>query len=61
VAAGTSAKPGTPAGGRGGSAIAGRGALRHEVLGVGTGIGRFEIDDVAQQNLAFVQFVAPDG
>ena len=30
------------------------------VLAVGAGIGRFEIDDVAQQNLAVVQFVAPD-
>ena len=30
------------------------------VLAVGTRIGRFEVDDVAQQNLAVVQFVAPD-
>ena len=29
-------------------------------LGVGALIGGFEIDDVAQQNLAFVQLVAPD-
>ena len=32
---------------------------RHR-LGVGTGIGRFEIDDVAQEDLSFVQLVAPD-
>ena len=30
------------------------------LLAVGAGIGRFEIDDVAQQNLAVDQFVAPD-
>ena len=29
-------------------------------LGVGALIGGFEIDDVAEQNLAFVQLVAPD-
>ncbi len=29
-------------------------------LGFRTGIGRFEIDDLAQQRRAFVQFVAPD-
>jgi hypothetical protein len=29
-------------------------------LGFGTGIGRFEIDDLAQQRRAFVEFVAPD-
>ncbi|MCY1484950.1 hypothetical protein D9M68_185640 [compost metagenome] len=29
-------------------------------LGLRTGIGGFEIDDLAQQRLAFVQFVAPD-
>ena len=29
-------------------------------LAFGAFIGRFEIDDVAQQNLAVVQFVAPD-
>ena len=34
---------------------------RHlHLLGVGAGVGRFEIDDVAQENLAVVQFVAPD-
>ena len=33
---------------------------RHVVLGVGAGIGRFEIDDVAQEHLSFVQLVAPD-
>ena len=32
----------------------------HAVLGVGAGIGRFEIDDVAKEDLSFVQFVAPD-
>ena len=34
--------------------------LRRRRLGVGALIGGFEIDDVAQQNLAFVQLVAPD-
>ena len=34
--------------------------LRRLRLGVGALIGGFEIDDVAQQNLAFVQLVAPD-
>ena len=29
-------------------------------LGIGTGIGRFEIDDVAQEDLAVVELVAPD-
>src|SRR6185312_7290656 len=29
-------------------------------LGVGAGIGRFEIDDVAKEYLAFVELVAPD-
>ena len=34
---------------------------RHlHLLGVGAGVGRFEIDDVAQEDLAVVQFVAPD-
>ena len=32
----------------------------HVVLGVGAGIGGFEIDDVAKEDLSFVQFVAPD-
>ena len=32
----------------------------HAALGVGAGIGRFEIDDVAKEDLSFVQFVAPD-
>ena len=36
------------------------GARRRHVLGVGTGIGRFEIDDVAEEDFAFVEFVAPD-
>ena len=30
------------------------------LLGVGARIGRFEIDDVAQENFAFVELVAPD-
>ena len=29
-------------------------------LGVGAGIGRFQIDDVAQEDFSFVQLVAPD-
>ncbi len=33
---------------------------RRGVLGVGAGIGRFEIDDVAQEDLAVVELVAPD-
>ena len=33
---------------------------RLHLLGIGTGVGRFEIDDVAQENFAFVEFVAPD-
>ena len=32
----------------------------HAALGVGPGIGRFEIDDVAKEDLAFVELVAPD-
>src|SRR6476661_7182449 len=32
----------------------------HVVLGVGAGIGGFEIDDVAEEDLSFVQFIAPD-
>ena len=32
----------------------------HVVLGVGAGVGRFEIDDVAKEDLSFVEFVAPD-
>ena len=32
----------------------------HRALGVGAGIGGFEIDDVAEENLSFVQFIAPD-
>ena len=36
------------------------GDRRRRVLAVGAGIGRFEIDDVAQQDLAVAQFVAPD-
>ena len=33
---------------------------RHVVLGVGAGVGRFEIDDIAQEDLSVVQLVAPD-
>ena len=29
-------------------------------LGVGPGIGRFEIDDVAQEHLSFFEFITPD-
>ena len=40
----------------------GRGHHRrvHVVLGVGAGIGGFEIDDVAEEDLSFVEFIAPD-
>ncbi len=31
-----------------------------DVLGVGAGIGRLEVDDVAQEHLAVVELVAPD-
>ena len=37
----------------------GRSRRRHG-LGVGAGIGRFEVDDVAQEDLALVELVAPD-
>ena len=33
---------------------------RRHRLGVGPGIGRFEVDDVAQEDLALVELVAPD-
>ena len=33
---------------------------RSHLLGVGAGIGRFEVDDVAQEDLALVELVAPD-
>ena len=33
---------------------------RRHGLGVGAGIGRFEVDDVAQEDLALVELVAPD-
>ena len=33
---------------------------RLHLLGVGAGIGRLEVDDVAQEDLAFVELVAPD-
>ena len=37
------------------------GALDHRrLLGLGAGIGRLEIDDLAQQDLRFVELVAPD-
>ena len=32
----------------------------HVVLGVGAGIGGLEVDDVAQEDLSFVQLIAPD-
>ena len=37
-------------------------ARRHDrrLLGLGAGIGRLEIDDLAQQDLGFVELVAPD-
>ena len=43
---------------RGGIA-AGSDARRH-LLGIGAGIGRFEVDDVAEEDLSLVQFIAPD-
>ena len=33
---------------------------RLHLLGVGTGVGRFEIDDVAEEYFSFVELVAPD-
>ena len=51
---------------------AGNGGLRHRLavgaddhrhlhlLGVGAGVGRFQVDDVAQEDFSLVQFVAPD-
>ena len=44
---------------RGGHRIGGRRRGRHG-LGVGTRIGRFEIDDVAEEDFSFVELVAPD-
>ena len=41
-------------------AILARRASRRHPLGVGTRIGRFEIDDIAQEDLSFVELVAPD-
>ena len=38
----------------------GRRRRRDGVLGVGAGIGRLEVDDVAEENLAGVELVAPD-
>ena len=32
----------------------------HVVLGVGAGVSGFEIDDVAKEDLSFVEFIAPD-
>src|SRR3982750_2662257 len=46
-----------------GGAAVGRGSEQrrvHVVLGVGAGIGGFEIDDVAKEDLSFVEFIAPD-
>ena len=36
------------------------GTDRRRHLGIRTGIGRFQIDDVAKEHFSFVQFVAPD-
>ncbi len=48
-------------GGRHGFGGAGRGHVDLRLfLAVGAGVGRFEVDDVAQQNLAVVELVAPD-
>ena len=33
---------------------------RLHLLGVGAGVGRFQIDDVAEENFSVVEFVAPD-
>src|SRR5262249_57715971 len=30
------------------------------LLGVGAGVGRFEVDDVAEEHFSVVEFVAPD-
>src|SRR3981189_2926166 len=53
-----------PGGGRGErlavGAEGGREQRVHVVLGVGAGVGRFEIDDVAKEDLSLVEFVAPD-
>jgi hypothetical protein len=46
--------------GPGGSAVSALGRRQWRALGVGPRIGRFEIDDVAQEHLAVVEFVAPD-
>ena len=43
-----------------GCALGGGQRRVHVVLGIGPGIGRFQVDDVAQEDLAFVEFVAPD-
>src|SRR6202163_1119833 len=32
----------------------------HVVLGVGTGVGRFQIDNVAKEDFSLVELVAPD-
>ena len=54
-------RPGPPGGRRpaaaGAPAAAGFG---HALHGVGARIGRFQVDDVAQEDLSFVQLVAPD-
>ena len=51
---------GCGAGRRGSGRIAGGSDRRSHLLGVGAGIGRFEVDDVAQEDLALVELVAPD-
>ena len=38
----------------------GRYHRRLHLLGVGTGVGRFEVDDVAEEDFSFVELVAPD-
>ena len=49
-----------PAGHRHDRLAVGADHRRRHGLGVGAGIGRFEIDDVAQEDLALVELVAPD-
>ena len=48
--------------GGGSSVSSGTGDQRrvHVVLGVGASVSRFEIDDVAEEDLSFVEFIAPD-
>src|SRR6201999_1674043 len=50
-----------PAGGRRTRLAPGaRSWRRRHALGVGPGIGGFQVDDVAQKNFALVELVAPD-